>query len=127
MHVLDSNPGPTLLTMIDAENLPKIYGGELPFTFADEPILDAPAREALGQDTVPAGPVVFNGGERKWSRPAGFVESQPSTQSVAGEDSDTTAVGSESSARSSVSDEGTLRKSDSVKSKRRWLGFSSTN
>lgn len=125
VHVLDSNPGPTLLTMIDAENLPKIYGGELAFEFADEPILDAPAREALGQDTLPAGPVVYNVTERKWTRPAGYVESQPSPQTVAGEDSDTV-VGSESSARSSV-DEGTLRKSDSTKSKRRWLNFSSTN
>ena len=123
MHVLDSNPGPTLLTMIDAENLPKIYGGQLDFEFADEPVLDAPAREALGQDSVPAGPVVYNVTERKWSCPEGYIEPQFSPQIISGEDSDTV-VGSESSARSSV-DHGTLRKSDSTKSKRRWLNFSS--
>jgi len=104
VHVLDSNPGPTLLKMIDAENLPKIYGGELHFSFEDEPVLDEPAKQVLGQDALPSGPVFFKDG--KWGRPEGYVEENGTVEGN----------GSAESARTSV---------DSTRSKRRWFGFSS--
>jgi hypothetical protein len=44
---------------MDADTLPQVYGGALPFTFEDDPILDHPARELLGSDKIPRGPVSF--------------------------------------------------------------------
>lgn len=31
---------PTLLSLIDAKDLPKIYGGELEWTFSGQPVFD---------------------------------------------------------------------------------------
>ncbi|KAI5896347.1 CRAL/TRIO domain-containing protein [Schizophyllum commune H4-8] len=62
VHVLGRDPGPTLRELIDADNLPKAYGGNLEFTFKDDPVLDEPARSAIG-DKVPKGPVVFKDGK----------------------------------------------------------------
>ena len=44
---------------MDADSLPQVYGGALPFTFEDEPILDDPARNLLGSTKIPPGPIVF--------------------------------------------------------------------
>jgi hypothetical protein len=48
---------------MDADSLPQIYGGALPFTFEDEPILDDPARNLLGSTKIPPGPIVFVDGK----------------------------------------------------------------
>ncbi|KAI0064179.1 CRAL/TRIO domain-containing protein [Artomyces pyxidatus] len=69
VHVLGSKPGPELLKYIDAQNLPRAYGGELEFEYTDEPVLDEPTRELLG-GKMPRGPIVFQDG--KPSRPDGF-------------------------------------------------------
>lgn len=57
---------------MDADSLPQVYGGTLPFTFEDEPVLDTPARELLGSDEIPHGPLVFVDG--KVVRPEGRPE-----------------------------------------------------
>jgi hypothetical protein len=44
---------------MDADTLPQVYGGALPFTFEDDPILDDPARQLLGSDKIPRGPIAF--------------------------------------------------------------------
>ncbi|TFK52692.1 CRAL/TRIO domain-containing protein [Heliocybe sulcata] len=62
IHVLGTDPGPTLLKLIDAENLPKMYGGQLDFKFEDEPNLDEDARKLIG-DSVPKGPCLFVDGK----------------------------------------------------------------
>ncbi|KAH9960087.1 CRAL-TRIO domain-containing protein, partial [Russula dissimulans] len=63
VHVLGTDPGPTLLQFIDADSLPQVYGGTLPFTFEDDPILDEPARQLLRSDEIPRGPIIFVDGE----------------------------------------------------------------
>ncbi|KAF8477977.1 CRAL-TRIO domain-containing protein, partial [Russula ochroleuca] len=70
VHVLGANPGPALLELMDADSLPQVYGGTLPFTFEDDPILDDPARKLLGSTNIPRGPIVFVDG--KVVRPEGF-------------------------------------------------------
>ncbi|KAH9073372.1 hypothetical protein EDB83DRAFT_2356836 [Lactarius deliciosus] len=72
VHVLGADPSPVLLQLMDADSLPQVYGGTLPFTFEDEPILDTPARELLGSDEIPRGPIVFVDG--KVARPEGHPE-----------------------------------------------------
>jgi len=72
VHVLGTDPGPTLLQFIDADSLPQVYGGTLPFTFEDDPILDEPARQLLRSDEIPRGPIIFVDG--KVVRPEGFIE-----------------------------------------------------
>jgi hypothetical protein len=48
---------------MDADSLPQVYGGALPFIFEDEPILDDPARSLLGLTKIPPGPIVFVDGK----------------------------------------------------------------
>jgi hypothetical protein len=48
---------------MEADSLPQVYGGTLPFMFEDEPILDDPARELLGSTKIPRGPIVFVDGK----------------------------------------------------------------
>jgi hypothetical protein len=60
VHLLGRNPGPELRKFIDNENIPKAYGGELDFSFEDEPNLDQAAKDAIGE--MPKGPVIFNDG-----------------------------------------------------------------
>ncbi|KAH9973921.1 CRAL/TRIO domain-containing protein [Russula compacta] len=72
IHILGADPGQALLGFIDADSLPQVYGGTLPFTFEDEPILDQPARKLLGSDKLPRGPIIFVDG--KVARPEGFTE-----------------------------------------------------
>ncbi|GJE91794.1 Sec14p-like lipid-binding domain-containing protein [Phanerochaete sordida] len=69
VFVLGKDPGPTLRTLIAAEDLPKPYGGDFEWTFEDEPALDAPAREAIGE--MPKGPAVFVDGKVVQPPPAG--------------------------------------------------------
>jgi hypothetical protein len=57
---------------MDADSLPQVYGGTLPFTFEDEPILDDPARDLLGSNKIPRGPIIFADG--KVVRPEGFSD-----------------------------------------------------
>jgi hypothetical protein len=46
--------------MIDAENLPMTYGGELDWNFEDEPSLDQETKDLIGE--VPKGPAIFKRG-----------------------------------------------------------------
>ncbi|KAJ6511963.1 CRAL/TRIO domain-containing protein [Mycena vitilis] len=57
IHILGKNPSETLLTLIDAKDLPRQYGGTLEWEFFDEPNLDDAAKEVLGE--MPKGPTVF--------------------------------------------------------------------
>ncbi|KDQ25428.1 hypothetical protein PLEOSDRAFT_1044739 [Pleurotus ostreatus PC15] len=57
IHVLGRDPGPTLCELVHAADLPKEYGGELGWTFTDEPMLDDEAKAAIGE--MPKGPVKF--------------------------------------------------------------------
>jgi hypothetical protein len=69
----DTNP---LLNLINKENLPKEYGGDLDWKFEDEPNLDEDARRVLEKsmtdkggvttNVMPRGPTVFARG-RVWS------------------------------------------------------------
>jgi hypothetical protein len=61
IYVLGRDPGPTLHTLIDVQDLPKAYGGELEWTFEDEPNLDEDARKAVGGE-MPRGPAIFVNG-----------------------------------------------------------------
>lgn len=60
VHVLGRDPGPELRKIIDNENIPKSYGGELDFNFEDEPNLDQASKDAIGE--IPKGPVIFKDG-----------------------------------------------------------------
>lgn len=64
VHVLGSEPGPTLLEIIKAEDLPRIYGGELEWKYEDEPILDSQVQEIVGGE-LPPGPLVWEDGKMK--------------------------------------------------------------
>ncbi|KAH9829628.1 CRAL/TRIO domain-containing protein [Rhodofomes roseus] len=61
VHVLGKDPGPVLRTLIDPQNLPRPYGGELDWKFEDEPSLDEDTKNVIG--TMPKGPVEFVDGE----------------------------------------------------------------
>ncbi|KAH9971986.1 CRAL/TRIO domain-containing protein [Lactifluus volemus] len=74
VHILGADPGPTLLQLMGPDSLPQVYGGTLPFNFEDEPMLDDPAREFLGSDTLPRGPLVVVHG--KVARPEESIEPQ---------------------------------------------------
>jgi hypothetical protein len=57
---------------MDADSIPQVYGGTLPFAFEDDPILDDPASKLLGSSEIPRGPIIFVDG--KVVRPEGFTE-----------------------------------------------------
>ncbi|KAI0088474.1 CRAL/TRIO domain-containing protein [Irpex rosettiformis] len=61
VHVLGKDPGEVLRTLIHAEDLPKIYGGELGWNFEDEPALDEAAKTVIGE--MSKGPAEFIGGQ----------------------------------------------------------------
>ncbi|ETW82010.1 phosphatidylinositol transfer protein [Heterobasidion irregulare TC 32-1] len=61
VHVLGKNPGPTLRGIIEPQDLPRAYGGELEWMFEDEPALDEPAKKLV--DAVPKGPILFVDGQ----------------------------------------------------------------
>jgi len=69
IHVLGKDPGQGLLGLINAENLPKPYGGGLDWKFEDEPKLDEDTQNLIGE--VPKGPVIFE--NNKIERPS-FME-----------------------------------------------------
>ncbi|KAH8077045.1 CRAL/TRIO domain-containing protein [Cristinia sonorae] len=66
IHVLGKDPGPTLRSLIDEENLPKAYGGKLDWTFEDDPSIDSDMIERIGK--MPRGPVIWV--DEKVVRPA---------------------------------------------------------
>ncbi len=77
VHVLGKDPGVVLRTLIDAQDLPKTYGGELDWKFEDEPALDDTTKAVIGE--MPKGPAEFIDGEvRKPSVPS-TKEPQSST------------------------------------------------
>lgn len=49
-----------LRELIDPCDLPEPYGGELPWKFEDDPLLDDEIRSVIGQ--MPRGPVIYQGG-----------------------------------------------------------------
>jgi hypothetical protein len=59
---------------MNADSLPQVYGGTLPFKFEDEPILDDPARKLLASSKIPRGPIIFVDG--KVVQPEGLTISQ---------------------------------------------------
>jgi len=50
-----------LRELVNTQDLPKVYGGELPWVYEDEPSLDGGAKAVLKD--MPKGPVVFANGE----------------------------------------------------------------
>ncbi|KAF8158514.1 CRAL-TRIO domain-containing protein [Crassisporium funariophilum] len=60
IHVLGNDPGGTLRDLIDPHDLPAVYGGELPWTYGDEPDLDEDTKSLIGE--LPKGPAVFVNG-----------------------------------------------------------------
>ncbi|KAI0700073.1 CRAL/TRIO domain-containing protein [Cytidiella melzeri] len=77
VHVLGKDPGSVLRTLVDAQDLPKPYGGELDWTFQDEPSLDDAAKAVVGE--MPKGPVVFIDGQAQ--KPLVPIKNQTSTSS----------------------------------------------
>ena len=63
IDILGKDPGPILRELVNAQDLPKVYGGEMEWTFVDEPSLDEDAKKALGEDRMLRGPVLFRGGK----------------------------------------------------------------
>ncbi|KAI6042630.1 CRAL/TRIO domain-containing protein [Pisolithus marmoratus] len=61
IHVLGKNPGDFLRQLIATEDLPAVYGGELPWVFEDEPCLDSEALRVV--KVMPKGPVAFVEGQ----------------------------------------------------------------
>ena len=81
IFVLGKDPGPTLRNLIDPQDLPKPYGGELEWKYEDEPSLDAPVKEAIGE--MPRGPAVFLDGKVVQPPPKGRAAAsagQPQSQ-----------------------------------------------
>ncbi|KAM0790091.1 hypothetical protein ACM66B_005419 [Microbotryomycetes sp. NB124-2] len=50
----------TLSSVIDIENIPIAYGGQLDWKFGDEPSLDREMRDKLGYEKLPRGPFRFD-------------------------------------------------------------------
>ena len=64
VHLTGSGPdqGKELMDVIPAANLPKIYGGEMEWTYEDEPMLDEEIKAKIGANAV-QGPVVWEDGK----------------------------------------------------------------
>ncbi|EPS98610.1 hypothetical protein FOMPIDRAFT_1126018 [Fomitopsis schrenkii] len=77
VHVLGKDPGPVLRTLIDPQNLPRPYGGELDWNFEDEPSLDEDTKNTIG--SVPKGPVEFVDGEVKKPQVPQDADASPSS------------------------------------------------
>jgi len=60
IHILGKDPGPTLRNLVEPADLPKMYGGELEWTFHDEPNLDTDTLAAIKE--MPKGPSIFADG-----------------------------------------------------------------
>ncbi|KAJ7070052.1 CRAL/TRIO domain-containing protein [Mycena amicta] len=63
IHILGRNPREDLLKLIDAENLPRQYGGTLDWEYKSEPNFDQATKDAVGGDELPRGPHVFVDGK----------------------------------------------------------------
>ncbi|KAI6130049.1 CRAL/TRIO domain-containing protein [Pisolithus thermaeus] len=61
IHVLGKSPSDFLRHLIAAEDLPTVYGGDLPWIFEDEPCLDSEALKVVKE--MPKGPVAFVAGQ----------------------------------------------------------------
>ena len=62
VHVFGSSPGAELKEVIPSESLPKVYGGELPWVYEDEPMLDDEIKAKIGKESV-RGPMVWEDGK----------------------------------------------------------------
>lgn len=62
LGAIDHTSIATLRSLVSPEDLPKIYGGELEWSFYDEPNLDEDTKIIIG-DKVPSGPVVLIDGK----------------------------------------------------------------
>ena len=58
-QVLGKDHSTTLLSLVDSQNLPRLYGGELDWKYEDEPNLGEDEREAIGETAMPRGPLLF--------------------------------------------------------------------
>jgi hypothetical protein len=61
VHILGSDPGAELRDIVPAENLPRVYGGEMDWKYEDEPMLDEEIKAKIGKDSV-KGPLVWEDG-----------------------------------------------------------------
>lgn len=59
--MLGRDPGSTLRGLVHPGDLPKVYGGEMEWTYQDSPNLDADTRELIGE--MPHGPRIFVDGK----------------------------------------------------------------
>ncbi|KAG7088632.1 hypothetical protein E1B28_012604 [Marasmius oreades] len=57
IHVLGTDPGPVLRSLIDPADLPVVYGGVLDWQFENEPNMDDPAKQVI--QSMPRGPAMF--------------------------------------------------------------------
>lgn len=64
VHLTGSGPdqGKELMEVVPAANLPKMYGGEMEWTYEDEPMLDDEIKAKIGASAI-QGPVVWEGGK----------------------------------------------------------------
>jgi len=76
IHVLGKDAGDVMRKLINPADLPKAYGGELEWTFLDEPSLDDEAKKVIGE--MPKGSFIFEDGVVK--RPKEYVEPQAKTE-----------------------------------------------
>ncbi|KAH6911555.1 CRAL-TRIO domain-containing protein [Coprinopsis sp. MPI-PUGE-AT-0042] len=64
IHVLSKDDmATTLLSLIEAQDLPKVYGGELEWSFSGQPVFDDETLQVLPSGKMPAGTVVFKDGK----------------------------------------------------------------
>ncbi|PPR07267.1 hypothetical protein CVT26_012427 [Gymnopilus dilepis] len=61
IHVLGRDPGSSLRILIHAKDLPQVYGGELPWNYEDEPLLDEDTKQLIGE--LPKGAAIFVDGQ----------------------------------------------------------------
>ena len=71
IHILSHDTLPTLLEMMPKESIPKEYGGELDWTYGQDPNLDDEARHALGGEWV-RGPIAWDSRQQR-VKPVGRV------------------------------------------------------
>jgi len=69
IYILGGNPGKTIFSLIDPENVPECYGGTLKWAPGDPPALDDDAKRAIG--AMPRGPYIVVDG--KVVRPKEYV------------------------------------------------------
>lgn len=82
VHLTGSGPdqGKELMDIIPARNLPKVYGGEMDWTYEDEPDLDEEIKKAIQSDKI-EGPVVWDG-KKMVLLGEGRKDEQPQTEAA---------------------------------------------